>query len=253
MSRHSDRRAEVAPLSRSDEARARVLLAAPPAGLDDLELAKSFLAGALALIDQLRTDRDENVSAPTPPLSDINSPSPFADLIASAIPKPGHTWSDLDVAFELRMAQDSEHTAAQAGATSEHTHAWRAHAAWHRARAAKMSHLVEASDADAGWFLAEHLLATKTRPVSFHGGPFDGHERTIVDPPRTMWIAHRPIGRALDQAYLLREIAEPHDPIAPPRPEPPVSGGSVVGWYAWNDARDRFEWWPVSPYPHANS
>jgi len=172
----------------------------------NLELAKRFLAQALALVEQLRDDRHVCVSAPT---------SEASSEAGSRIPKPGHVWSDYDVAYELRRAEDGERGAQAPGADPEHAQACLDRAAWHRARAAKMSHIVEVSDADAGWFLAEHLLATKTRVVSFHSGPFDGHERTVIDPPRTMWIAHRPAGEALDQAYLVREICEPHDSNGP--------------------------------------
>jgi hypothetical protein len=156
-----------------------------------------------------------------------------------------HVWSDNDVAFELAGAERCEYRIADAVDCGDPMRAevLQNLAKWHRRRARAIALLVQASDARRGWYHAETLLdPIPSRTVRFYGGPFDGREFVVIDPPRTMWIAHRPDGEALEGAYLIFEVWTPHDSLPPATPIAPPSGGAPLGWYSFGFLRDRFEW-----------
>ena len=179
---------------------------------------------------------------------------PFADVPAEGLVSSAfgvssrempHLWTDADVKFELSAARESEALAMQLGAGADGgqaARAWIDVARWHRARAQAIALLIQHVDARDGWFHAEHVLTPfTTRTAPFVGGPFDAVVATVIDPPRTIFVAHRPDGSAVAQAYLVHEVHGTLEPGAP-LPDPPRSGGRIIGWYRWSSSAERFDW-----------
>ena len=115
------------PLSRSDEARARLAVTTAPGPFDTLLDLRSLLAQALASIDALRTSLAE--TAGNLPLFDGANASPSP---------PGYTWTERDVRFELEYAarlDDELRAMGPAAQDSSATVDIRLNAEWHRVRA----------------------------------------------------------------------------------------------------------------------
>ncbi len=116
-----------------------------------------------------------------------------------------------------------------------------AKAAWHRRRARAIAKLVQAQDAELGWFNSEHLLCDRpTRLALFVGGPFDGGECRVDLEPRCIRVAHRPTGEGLDGAHLAQEVRPEIGSIILPAPV----DAKIVGEYRWDDDNEWFEWFP---------